>query len=106
MKKNVLPIDDSNFESTVLASDQPFLLELTAPWCGPCKALAPVVEALADEQVGVVKVGALDIDSAPATAARLGVRGAPTILVFKGGREVARQVGVVSRARLLALLQD
>jgi thioredoxin 1 len=89
----------------VLASEQPFLLDFTATWCGPCKMLAPIVEKLADENVGKVRVGKIDIDASPATAARLGIRGAPTVVVFKNGKEAARQLGVVSKERLLSLLR-
>lgn len=105
MGKNVLAIDDLSFETEVLASEQPFLLDFTATWCGPCKMLAPIVEKLADENVGKVRVGKIDIDASPATAARLGIRGAPTVVVFKNGKEAARQLGVVSKERLLSLLR-
>ncbi len=103
-KENVLEINDLNFDAEVLGSTQPFLLDFTATWCGPCKMLAPIVERIADENVGTIRVGKLDIDESPAVAARLGIRGAPTVVVFKGGAEIARHVGVTNKARLLDLV--
>jgi thioredoxin 1 len=103
--KNVLPIDDLTFEREVLGSSVPFLLDVTATWCGPCRALAPIIERIADAHAGALRVGKLDLDEAPATAARLGVRSAPTVIVFRGGREVARRVGLTTREKLLELLE-
>lgn len=103
--KNVLPIDDLTFEREVLGSPVPFLLDVTATWCGPCRALAPIVERIADAHAGALRVGKLDLDEAPATAARLGVRSAPTVIVFRGGREVARRVGLTTGEKLLKLLE-
>ena len=100
---NVLSIDDENFEKEVLSSDRPVLLDFTATWCGPCKALAPVVEKLADATVGQLVVGKIDIDEAPKVSARYNVRGAPTILVFRNGKEAARHVGVTNEKRLREL---
>jgi thioredoxin 1 len=105
MGKNVLSIDDFSFDTEVLGCDQPFLLDFTATWCGPCKRFTPVVESLADENVGAFRVGKIDIDASPSVAARFNIRGAPTVIVFKNGREVARHTGVTSKERLLALLR-
>lgn len=105
MGKNVLEIDDKNFEKEVLGSDQPFLLDFGATWCGPCKTILPLVEAVADENVGKVRVGKIDIDDAPEVVRRYGIRGAPTILVFKNGKEVARQMGACGKQKLLSLLE-
>ena len=102
--KNVLEINDLNFEQEVLGSKEPFLLDFSAVWCGPCKMLAPIVEKIADEQIGKVKVGKLDIDDSPGVAAKFGIRGVPTILVFKGGKESGRHVGVTNKETLLKLL--
>lgn len=102
--KNVLLIDDASFEREVLGSPLPFLLDFGAVWCPPCKALLPVVERIADESVGQVRVGKIDVDDSPEVARRLGVRGTPTVVVFKHGQEVARQLGATSRDRLLAML--
>ncbi len=102
--KNVLEINDLNFDSEVLGSSEPFLLDVSAVWCGPCKMLLPIVERIADENVGKVRVGKIDMDDSPGVAQRLGIRGAPTIVVFQGGKEKARHLGVTNKARLLELL--
>ena len=101
---NVLEINDLNFEKEVLQSTEPFLLDFSAVWCGPCKMLAPIVEKIADETVGKVKVGKLDIDDSPTVAAKLGIRGVPTIVVFKGGKEAGRHVGVTNKETLMKLV--
>ena len=101
---NVLEINDGNFEAQVLKAEEPFLLDFSAVWCGPCKALAPIVEKLADEYKGKVKVGKLDIDDSPSVASKFGIRGVPTVLVFKGGKEAGRHVGVTNKETLLKLL--
>jgi len=83
----------------------PVLLDLWAPWCGPCLSLAPAIEQLASELAGKVKVAKLNIDESPSTAARFGVRSIPTMLVFKDGREVDRLVGLQSKSAILARLR-
>jgi thioredoxin 1 len=92
--KNVLEINDANFEQEVLKSDLPFLLDFGAVWCQPCKALAPIVEKLADENLGKFKVGKIDIDDSPEIAKKYGIRGVPTVIVFKGGAESGRHSGM------------
>lgn len=101
--KNVVLIDDSNFEKEVLASKEPFLLDFGATWCGPCKALEPIIEKLAGATQGVLRVGKIDIDDAPNVSAKYGVRGAPTILVFRNGEVTARHLGVTTEKRLREL---
>lgn len=101
---NVLEINDLNFENEVLKSNQPFLLDFSAVWCGPCKVLAPIVEKLADEYKGKVRVGKLDIDESPGVASKFGIRGVPTVVVFKEGKEAGRHVGVTNKDTLLKLL--
>ena len=101
---NVLEINDLNFETEVLKSSVPFLLDFGAAWCGPCKALAPIVDKLADEFTGKVRVGKLDIDDSPAIANKFGIRGVPTVLVFKAGAEAARHVGMTNKETLIKLL--
>jgi thioredoxin 1 len=95
MSKHTHPIDTSNFDHDVLESDVPVVLEVTASYCGPCRALAPILETFAAEARGAYRVGVLDLDEAPEIGRRLGVRGVPTILVFSGGQERARRTGVV-----------
>jgi thioredoxin 1 len=101
---NVLEINDLNFETEVLKSSVPFLLDFSATWCGPCKALSPVVEKLADEYTGKVRVGKLDIDDSPGVTNKFGIRGVPTVLVFKGGAESGRHVGMTNKETLIKLL--
>lgn len=92
--KNVHVFNQSNFESEVLKSDVPVLVDFTATWCGPCKALAPIVEKFADSFSGKVKVGKLDIDDSPEITAKYGVRSVPTVIIFKGGQKVTQHVGL------------
>jgi len=101
---NVLEINDLNFESEVLKSTVPFLLDFSAVWCGPCRVLAPVVDRIADELNGKVRVGKIDIDDSPDTAAKFAIRGVPTVVVFKGGKESGRHVGVANKETLVKLL--
>ncbi len=106
MSDHVSKVTDENFDAEVLKSDKPVLIDFTATWCGPCKALAPIVEDVAKQYDGKLKVAKLDIDDSPGIATRFGIRGVPTVVVFKGGKEVARQVGLVPKPRLIALFQD
>jgi thioredoxin 1 len=103
--KNVREINDLNFQDEVLGSPEPFLLDFSATWCGPCKALLPIVEKIADENVGTLRVGKIDIDTSPAIAAKLGVRGVPSIVVFKDGKEAARRLGLANRETILSLVR-
>lgn len=97
------PIDDLNFEREVLGSELPYLLDFGAVWCAPCNALEPILAEIAREHHGQLRVGKVDIDASPAVAARYGVRGAPTVLLFRGGQEQARRMGLTSKQNLLAL---
>src|ERR1700758_1665067 len=102
--KNIRDFTSDNFENEVLKSDLPVLVDFTATWCGPCKALAPIVEKLADELEGKVKVGKLDIDDAQAVAQKYAVRSVPTVMVFRGGQKSGQHVGLTNRAKLVELL--
>lgn len=101
---NVTHFTDVNFESEVLKSSVPVLVDFTATWCGPCRMLAPVVEALADEFAGRVKVGKLDIDANPMVTAKHGIRAVPTVLVFKNGAVIATHTGLARRDKLVEML--
>lgn len=103
--KNVHEVNDLNFEDQVLKSDVPVLVDFTATWCGPCRQIAPLIDQVADEFEGQVKVTKLDIDDSPATAQKFGIRGVPTLYVFKGGQVVAQQVGAVPKSVIQQLVQ-
>ena len=102
--KNVRTFDQSNFDQEVLKSDVPVLVDFTATWCGPCKQLAPIIDKVADELEGKVKVGKLDIDEARTIAQRYGIRSVPTVMVFKGGEKAAQHVGLTTRDKLVQLI--
>lgn len=103
--EGLIQVDDASFEAEVLRASVPVMVDFGARWCGPCRALDPIVQRLAGEFAGRVKVVAVDVDDAPATAARYGVRAAPTVMVFAKGERVATRVGLASRESLLALLE-
>ena len=102
--KNVHDFTTANFDSEVLKADLPVLVDFTATWCGPCKALAPIVDKIADEFEGKIKVGKVDIDAAPEVAAKYCVRSVPTVIVFRGGQKSGSQVGLSTRDKLVKLL--
>lgn len=93
-------VSDSTFEAEVLQSATPVLIDFWAPWCGPCRAIAPVVEELAREYAGRLKVVKMNVDDNPQTPAKFGVRGIPNLIVFKGGKVAEQIVGAVPKARL------
>ena len=93
-------VSDDNFENEVLKSDEPVMVDFWAEWCGPCKALSPIVDEVADEVSGKVKVVKVNIDENPNAPTKYGVRGIPTLMVFKGGELVDTKVGGMSKAQL------
>jgi thioredoxin 1 len=93
-------LTDANFEEKVLKSELPVLVDLWAEWCGPCRMVKPVVEELSDEYEGKAVIGAIDVDSNPNVTVQYGVRNIPTLLFFKGGELVDKQVGAVPKAVL------
>jgi thioredoxin 2 len=98
-------VTDANFAAEVEGSPLPVLLDMWAPWCGPCVMVAPVIEELAAKMAGRVRVAKLNVDENPATAARFGVQSIPTLLLLKGGRELDRIVGVQSKAAIVQRIE-
>lgn len=101
---NVLQISDSDFNAQVVQSDLPFLLDFWAPWCGPCKAIGPVVDELSVEFQGRLKVGKMNVDDNPSTPGKYGIRAIPTIIIFKGGEVVDQVTGAVGKQQLVAMI--
>ena len=102
--ENVHVFNDMNFEDEVLQSGETVLVDFTAAWCGPCKRLAPIVEEIAEAMKGKVKVGKLDIDEAPITASKHGIKSVPTLMVFKDGKAVGQHLGLTTKAKILDLV--
>lgn len=96
-----LELTEANFEDLVLNSDKPALVDFWAEWCGPCKMIAPILNEIADEYAGKMKICKVDVDSNPETAAKFNVRGIPTLLVFKNGTVEATKVGALSKGQLI-----
>jgi thioredoxin 1 len=96
----ILEVTDASFDQEVLKSDQPVLVDFWATWCGPCRAIAPIVDELAKEYQGKVKIGKMDVDRNNATPMRYGVRGIPTLLVFKNGEVKEQIVGYVPKEQI------
>ncbi len=101
----VLEVTDATFEQEVLQSEQPVLVDFWAVWCGPCKAIGPVVESLAATYAGKLKVAKVNVDQNAASPSRYGIRGIPTLLFFKGGKVVEQIVGFKSQEELEAAVQ-
>ncbi len=97
---DMVEVTDSNFQTEVLKSEKPVLLDFWAEWCGPCKMIAPVVEELAKEFDGKLKVGKVDVDSNQQTSMQYGIRSIPTLLIFKGGKVVDQLIGAVPKKML------
>ena len=101
----VMTFGDENFDAEVLKSDIPVLVDFWATWCAPCKAIAPLVDAIAEEYETRIKVGKVNVDDNPGTPGKYGVRGIPTLILFKGGVVVDQVVGAVPKAQLEALIK-
>jgi thioredoxin len=106
MSGKIVTVSDAEFESSVLQGDKPALIDFWAEWCQPCKMLAPTVEEIAGEYDGKVLVGKLNVDDNPATATKYGIRGIPTLLLFKGGQVVQQLVGVKSKAEIKKVIDE
>jgi thioredoxin 1 len=106
MAQGIVEITDSNFQAEVLDSAQPVLVDFWAPWCGPCLRLAPTIEELAGEFAGRVRVGKINTDQNNATPSQYNIQGIPTVILFKDGKPVDRQVGLVPKDKLVSLLNS
>ncbi|MBI5492736.1 MAG: thioredoxin [Deltaproteobacteria bacterium] len=105
MAENIVNVSDSNFEALVLKSEIPALVDFWASWCAPCRAIAPIVEEMANEYTGKVRVAKMNVDDNPATPGRYGVRGIPTLILFKGGKVVDQLVGAVPKNQIKDLIE-
>jgi thioredoxin 1 len=101
--ENVVMFDDKNFEQEVLKASGPVIVDFTATWCGPCKMLSPIIEQIARDFAGKVKVGKVDVDSAPGLAAKFGIRSVPTVMIFENGQKRAQHIGLTKREKLLEM---
>ncbi|WP_297263251.1 thioredoxin [uncultured Desulfovibrio sp.] len=99
-------ITDATFDMQVLKSDQPVLLDFWAPWCGPCRALGPVIEELASEYEGRVRIGKMNVDENPVTPGKYGIRAIPTLILFKKGEAVEQVTGAVSKDAIKNMLDS
>ncbi len=106
MSDLIAHVTDDSFESDVLQAGEPVLVDYWAEWCGPCKMIAPVLDEIAAEYQGRVKVAKLNIDDNPNTPPRYGIRGIPTLMLFKGGEVEATKVGAVSKSQLTAFIDS
>jgi thioredoxin 1 len=106
MSANIIHVSDDSFEQEVLQSDKPVLVDYWAEWCGPCKMIAPVLAELADEYADKVQIAKLNIDDNPATPPKYGIRGIPTLMLFKNGEVEATKVGAVSKKDLAKFLDE
>lgn len=102
--ENTLNFTDAAFDQDVISSDTPVLVDFWAPWCGPCKAMGPTVDALATEYAGKVKIGKMNTDDNQQTAMRFGIRSIPTLLLFKGGKVVDQRVGAMPKPEVIKML--
>ncbi|HAA36721.1 MAG TPA: thiol reductase thioredoxin [Gammaproteobacteria bacterium] len=106
MSDNIIHVSDDSFEQEVLQSEMPVLIDYWAEWCGPCKMIAPVLDEVASEYADKIRVAKLNIDENPATPPKYGIRGIPTLMLFKNGEVEATKVGAVSKAQLTAFLDE
>ena len=106
MSEAIKYVSDASFEADVLKSDQPVLVDYWAEWCGPCRMIAPILDEVAGDYQGKLKVAKLNVDENQATPARYGIRGIPTLMLFKNGAVVGTKVGALSKSQLTAFIES
>ena len=105
MSKNIVTLTNGNFESEIKKPESPILVDFWAEWCGPCRMVAPVLEKLADEMNGKIRIGKVNVDDESGLAGRYGIQSIPTLLLFKDGRVVDQYIGATTREVLVKMLQ-
>ncbi len=106
MSANTKPVTDASFEADVLKSSQPVLVDFWAEWCGPCKMIGPILEEIAGEMQGQVTIVKMNVDENPMTPSKFGIRGIPSLLLFKGGEVTAQKVGALPKAALQTWIKE
>ena len=106
MSKHVKDLNEAGFEDLVLQSDKPVLADFWAPWCGPCRAMSPAVEAVAEKLANDATVVKVNVDDNPSVSSKYNIRGIPTLILFKGGKEANRLVGLSSQEQITALIKN
>ena len=106
MSDKIVHVTDDSFDQDVIKSDVPVLVDYWAEWCGPCKMIAPILEEVVDDYVGKLKIAKLNIDENPNTPPKFGIRGIPTLILFKNGDVEATKVGALSKSQLTAFIDS
>ncbi len=106
MSENIKHISDASFEMDVLKSDTPVLVDFWAEWCGPCKMIAPILEEIAKEYDGRIRIAKMDVDANQAVPAQFGIRGIPTLILFKNGAPAAQKVGAMAKGQLVSFIDS